>query len=142
MIVRCPRALKCQTTGICPRVCSVLLLSLIGYGQLTNSIFGENLLILGVRRGGGKSIRVIWLLGGYLFENPLELSGSLPVPSISFIQNYVKSIFPALSYITEDPAPQIALALGVESTPCSKKGRWEGRETYPTSFSKPFPLSL
>lgn len=55
---------------------------------------------------------MVWLLGGYLYKNLLHLLGKSPLASILLIQNYVKSIFPALNYIARGPAPWIALALG------------------------------
>lgn len=49
----------------------------------------------------------------------------LPLVSIFFIQNYVKSISPALNCIRKGPALQIAPVLGLGSTPYLKKVREE-----------------
>lgn len=83
---------------------------------------------------------MLWPLGGISVKKTHQIFQD--IPCISLVQNYAKSIFSVLNYITKSLVLQIALALGVGSTAPSKKRRRGGRKAYPTSVSRIFPLSL
>lgn len=65
-----------------------------------------NLLILRVEEGKGKSHQEGLASGWYIgLKHPSELSRRLLLARIFFMWNYVKSIPPALNYITKPDCP-------------------------------------
>lgn len=105
------------------------------YGRLINSAVGESSDTKGRGKEGERLSGWSGLRVGYLFKIPIRNQANkkkhqsdllrLPLVSIFFIQNYVKSISPALNCIRKGPALQIAPVLGLGSTPYLKKVREE-----------------